>query len=202
MARTDRVRAVNSELLTREVRLKDGRLATIRPLRRDDTRAAWECNRLVVAAGVGVARRIDELDKPFEDVEREFERQAALLESGGGCQLVAVVEGAIAGSAIVRRHTRSRVRHVGHIGIGVAPTFQGLGLGRCLVEGLIAWACAMPARSVTRLDLVVFADNQRAINLYHALGFEVEGRRRRAVRYEDGSEIDELIMALLLDEAP
>ena len=51
--------------------------------------------------------------------------------------------------------------------------------------------------TVSRIELSVFERNQRAVQLYRKFGFEVEGRRRRAI-FRDGEYLDDLIMALLL----
>jgi RimJ/RimL family protein N-acetyltransferase len=54
---------------------------------------------------------------------------------------------------------------------------------------------------LARVELAVRADNARAITLYGKLGFEVEGRRQRAMLV-DGVYYDDIIMALLFDVAP
>ena len=59
----------------------------------------------------------------------------------------------------------------------------------------IAWA--QQSGIVTRIELYVYARNQAAIHLYEQFGFEIEGRRRRAI-YQDGTYVDDLIMARLL----
>ena len=72
------------------------------------------------------------------------------------------------------------------------------GLGRRLIEPTLEAARAFP---LARVELAVRADNERAIALYRKVGFEVEGRRRRAMLV-DGVYYDDIIMALLFDLAP
>ena len=72
--------------------------------------------------------------------------------------------------------------------IGVAPGQQGQGLGRKLMELLMARALAVGAEQVL---LEVRADNERAIALYKALGFEQIDTRKR---YYQPSGVDALIM--------
>ena len=50
-----------------------------------------------------------------------------------------------------------------------------------------------------RIDLVVDADNERAIACYRKCGFIEEGRLRR-VRYGRGRYVDQLVMGILQDE--
>ena len=73
------------------------------------------------------------------------------------------------------------------LGLGVHSRHHGRGVGRALLEGLLDLADNwLP---VVRLELTVFADNERAIALYRRYGFEVEGTHRayalRAGRYAD-----------------
>ena len=51
--------------------------------------------------------------------------------------------------------------------------------------------------TISRIELFVYASNTAAVHLYKQFGFEVEGRRQRAVR-QNGQFIDDLIMARLL----
>ncbi|MDX2115628.1 MAG: GNAT family protein [Planctomycetota bacterium] len=195
-----RERSAEWEPRPAEVGLKDGRVAVLRRARPEDALAAYACNRAVVAAGVGVTRSLKELDKTEERIIEDFREWTDGVHSGaGGCMLMGWVGDELAGSGVIRRHQPSRLRHVGHIGLGIHPAYQGLGLGRGVMVGLLDWARRGPARGITRVDLNVFADNERAIALYASLGFEIEGRRRRAIRYEDGRYADDLTMGLLLE---
>ena len=71
--------------------------------------------------------------------------------------------------------------------IAVAPRSQGKGLGRELLEALVAEAVG---RGCAQLFLEVRVDNDRAISLYERTGFERQGRR--ANYYGDG--VDALIL--------
>jgi RimJ/RimL family protein N-acetyltransferase len=73
--------------------------------------------------------------------------------------------------------------------------WRNQGIGSALMARAIEWAKS--TRLVTRIELNVFVRNEMAIHLYEKFGFQVEGRRRRAV-YLDGEFVDDYIMALLL----
>lgn len=92
-----------------------------------------------------------------------------------------------------------RRRHVMHLGISVAPEAQGQGVGRALMVAMIDYADRWA--QVLRLELQVYADNQRAIALYESLGFRHEGRH---VGYalRDGRYVDSLSMARLHPDPP
>lgn len=52
------------------------------------------------------------------------------------------------------------------------------------------------AKGITRIELEVRADNERAIGLYKSLGFQQEAVKRHAMRF-DGVYYDALQMSLL-----
>jgi ribosomal-protein-alanine N-acetyltransferase len=76
--------------------------------------------------------------------------------------------------------------------IAVAPQAQGQGLGRILLDALIA---AAESRSATSLLLEVRANNEPAIGLYTRRGFERIAVRRRYYQPED---VDAWVMRLAL----
>jgi ribosomal protein S18 acetylase RimI-like enzyme len=77
----------------------------------------------------------------------------------------------------------------------VAPEARGRGLGRALLESLIAHARTLAG--VERLTLSVVPDNQAAKSLYLRLGFVSYGLEPRAYCL-DGEYWDSEHMALLL----
>ncbi len=85
-----------------------------------------------------------------------------------------------------------RMRHAAKLEIMVGGEHRGKGTGRALMEAAVAWAEANPV--VEKLGLSVFATNERAIGLYSAMGFEIEGRREREYRLEDGTYRDDVLM--------
>ena len=91
---------------------------------------------------------------------------------------------------------RARFRHAGELGISVARVCWDRGIGRRLMRQLIGWA----ERSgvVRKLNLIVRADNARAIAMYESLEFATEGRIRREILM-DGDFHDSLIMGRLID---
>lgn len=109
--------------------------------------------------------------------------------------LVAEADGQIVGAVNCKGGTRKATRHTATLGISVRKESRNQGVGRALMAGAIEWAKSTGI--VTRIELAVYARNQPAIHLYEQLGFEVEGRRRRAI-YQNGEYLDDLIMALLL----
>lgn len=85
-----------------------------------------------------------------------------------------------------------RVRHSASLGIMVHRDYQGMGIGRALLKKILEvsdnWLM------LVRIELGVFVDNEKAINLYKSLGFEIEGRKKYAA-IRNGKYEDEYIMA-------
>jgi len=110
----------------------------------------------------------------------------------GMTQFVAVDDGRVVGWCDVNPKTHETLRHSGVLGMGVAASHRGQGLGSALLRATLEAAFA---RGITRVELVVRADNAAAIALYERHGFELEGRLR-AYLIVDGAGYDALAMAL------
>jgi putative acetyltransferase len=128
---------------------------------------------------------------PSERGERDREGLAHLGPENH--VLVAEVDGRVAGFGRLDLWG-GRQRHVGTVSLNVDEAFQGQGIGRRLLEALLE--LADDCLNLTRVQLEVWADNARAIHLYERLGFELEGRRRRAV-LRRGEYVDVLLMGRL-----
>jgi L-phenylalanine/L-methionine N-acetyltransferase len=116
------------------------------------------------------------------------------------CKLVAVAGGQIVGMAGLHTLQPSpRRAHVRLLGIGLAPEWQGRGLGRRMMLRLLDWADRWAG--VLRIELHVHADNERAIALYRSLGFVEEGRHR-GYALKDGRYVDSISMARLHPQPP
>jgi ribosomal-protein-alanine N-acetyltransferase len=74
--------------------------------------------------------------------------------------------------------------------VAVHPDFQGRGLGKVLLWGLLQVA---DQRELARATLEVAASNQVALNLYEKFGFKIAGRRKK---YYEKTGDDAIIMWL------
>lgn len=126
------------------------------------------------------------------DEERAILSKAA--ESENSLFLVAEVNRDIVGVLSYSGGRRKATRHVASLGLSVRAAWQGHGVGTDLLTEAIRRA--KESGCIRRLELYVYADNERAIRLYKRLGFVTEGVREKAVLRE-GQYIDELAMALL-----
>jgi len=87
----------------------------------------------------------------------------------------------LVGAISCERDPRTKVRHIGHvIGTMVHADEQGRGVGRALLDGLIARAAA--DAELHQLTLTVTAGNAVAERLYARAGFVPFGTQPRAIR--------------------
>ena len=77
--------------------------------------------------------------------------------------------------------------------LAIDPSQKGTGLAAAMIEEAIA---IVRAEGVQRVELTLEADNVRALAFYRKLGFEQEGRLRKAYkRAGEPDYLDELVMA-------
>lgn len=108
--------------------------------------------------------------------------------------LVATEKDTIIGMLDCWTDRRQRVQHSTCFAMTVKEGWRCKGVGTKLLEEFIDWV--KNHATLERIELHVHNDNTHAISLYEAMGFQHEGTRRNAVRYEDGRVVDDLLMAL------
>ena len=106
--------------------------------------------------------------------------------------MVAVLDEQIVGHMTICMDGRPRRRHTAWFGIAVHADFHSRGIGRALMHELVHQADNW--LNITKLELGVFADNERAIALYRAFDFVEEGRLVDDI-FKDGAYCDTLVMA-------
>jgi GNAT superfamily N-acetyltransferase len=99
---------------------------------------------------------------------------------------------AMAGAFYLKANWPGRAGHVANAGFIVAPGWRNKGLGRLLGEAMLAYAKQLGYRSV--IFNLVFSDNVIARHLWEKLGFKELGAIPGAVRKNDGSYQDAMMM--------
>jgi RimJ/RimL family protein N-acetyltransferase len=151
----------------------------------DDVDALLDLYEAVAAEGRYIGRELP--------VDRASLRPVWVESVGdpNGAWFVAEVDGEIVGSASIQG------LGVAHLGMQVARSHRGRGIGSSLLEASIAWARKAGAHKVA---LEVWPHNEAAIALYEKFGFEREGYLRKHWRRRSGELWDSVVMGLLLED--
>ncbi|HEX7375313.1 MAG TPA: GNAT family N-acetyltransferase [Steroidobacteraceae bacterium] len=106
-------------------------------------------------------------------------------------QFVALDGEQLVGWCDVIPKARDTLQHSGTLGMGVAASHRGAGIGSRLLQATLD---AATVAGLSRVELIVRVDNTPAIALYRRFGFETEGHCRRYLRVDDAWH-DALLMA-------
>ena len=154
----------------------------IRPARADDRAEIWSILEPVIRAGETYALARD-----------MGESEAVAYWAGADRQtFVAEDEGRILGTYYLRANQPGGGDHIANCGYMTAAHAGGRGVARRMCEHSIAEARAAGFRAM-QFNFVV-STNERAIRLWHAMGFETIGTLPRAFRHPRLGEVDALVM--------
>jgi RimJ/RimL family protein N-acetyltransferase len=103
----------------------------------------------------------------------------------GSVVLGAFAEGVLIGTMGLLRNSRAKTKHKAVVwGVYVAPAWRGKRVGRAMLVELITLARSQPG--LDQITLTVNVQDQAAKRLYAAVGFEVYGHERHALKLEHG----------------
>ena len=109
--------------------------------------------------------------------------------------IIALDREKVVGSLTFVGNSRRKVKHTGEFGISVLKGYRRKGIATRMIECMIEWA---RKKGIEKIHLKVVEDNMAAISLYRKLGFEFEGRQEKAIKLEDGTYKDVLLMGIWL----
>ncbi|EJT5936877.1 TPA: N-acetyltransferase family protein [Clostridium perfringens] len=126
-----------------------------------------------------------------KDEEEESIKEKIINMGKNQYWYVAEENGKVIGLGILMNHGNLRKKHVGVITLMVNSDYQNKGVGSLLMDKLINLSESI---NIIRLELCVFRDNYKAINLYKKFGFKEEGIKVKSA-LKNGEYIDEIMMA-------
>lgn len=142
-----------------------------------------------------IASDSDYLIRYPEECETSPEKEANLIasvrQSEYDLYITAFAENKIVGNCQLAFQKRMKTKHRASISIGILKEYQGIGLGRAMMEELISIA---RKRQILQLELEYIEGNDRARNLYEQTGFFCTGERPDAIRLKDGTMLKEISM--------
>ncbi|MES5893881.1 MULTISPECIES: GNAT family N-acetyltransferase [Bacillus cereus group] len=110
--------------------------------------------------------------------------------------LVVEVHNRIVGFSRCEGSDLKRLSHKVEFGVCILKEFWGYGIGKSLLQQSINWA---DKNEVKKVSLQVLETNEKAIQLYEKLGFEVEGVLKNDKRLSDGKYYNTVIMGRFTD---
>ncbi|XZI53981.1 N-acetyltransferase family protein [Clostridium perfringens] len=126
-----------------------------------------------------------------KDEEEELIKEKIINRGKNQYWYVAEENGKVIGLGILMNHGNLRKKHVGIITLMVNSDYQNKGIGSILMDKLINLSESL---NIIRLELCVFRDNYKAINLYKKFGFKEEGIKIKSA-LKNGEYVDEIMMA-------
>lgn len=173
----------------REVTLKDGTAVLLRPEQPQDLEPAWD----MFSSLSRETLEFLPIPIPRERVEGWFKD----IDYSKSLPILGFVGDRLIASANLSFNQTPVFQHRAEFGITVHDDYQNQGLGTILTKYMIDIARSL---GLMKIDLMVVAHNERAINVYKKLGFEVEGRLRMNHYNQVLKDYyDEYKMGLLLD---
>ncbi|WP_430883245.1 GNAT family N-acetyltransferase [Fusibacter sp. JL216-2] len=161
----------------------------------DDARKLIEYMKLVDSETKFLAREPGEFTLTV-DQEIDFIKKAQ--DNKNMEFLVCEIEGEIAGNCSVGRISNNkRFSHRASMGLSVQKKYWGRGIGRKLMEACIDWC---QNNGIEQLELEVVTSNERAKAMYEKLGFQLQGTKKHAMKYADGTYADEYQMVRFIGE--
>lgn len=167
---------------------RDGTAIVIRPGVSRDAEGLARIDQELIAEAMWTVRDSSERVSSVEELKR-----IASYDAPDRLLLVALEGERVVGELTLKAHRAARCAHVALLSITVGKAWRERGIGRALMGAGCAWADAHA--TIEKIELFVFANNDRAIGLYRSMGFSVEGRRERYVRMAPARYVDDLVMA-------
>ncbi len=171
--------------------LPNGQVLLVRPALLDDAPALLALFRqLTTETDFLLMTRQEAAELTVVD-ERAFIN--ALCNESRHLHLLAVVEDRLTGSITIKQSDLKKEAHLGQLGIAILHEYWNMGIGRRLMTTAMRWAEQHKELEVIHLN--VFANNERAIQLYRNFGFLEYGRLLQGFKQTDGTYGDSILMS-------
>ena len=177
----------------RSVKLKDGRECVLRPTTAEYAQEMIDYMKITAAETPFLLRYPDEVTYTPES---EKEILTRIYEDEKTVMMLALVDGQVAGNcSISGLGDKRRILHRCSLAIALKKEYWGLGIGTAMIGYLTELAGRI---GYEQIELEVVDGNTSAKHLYEKCGFVETGRRVRAMKYDDGTYRDELVMSKIL----
>ncbi|MBX5327751.1 MAG: GNAT family N-acetyltransferase [Candidatus Bathyarchaeota archaeon] len=111
-----------------------------------------------------------------EDSREDWRETIKEIKKRKGLIIIAQVKDKIVGMAYLVRGKFEKNKHVTSLGITILKNYRRMGIGTAMMNHLLEWS--QKQEGLEKITLEVFSTNKPAINLYHKLGFKIEGVKK------------------------
>ncbi len=168
----------------------------LREARETDAASLRRLKRRVFTETHNLLQSLADYDYDVEE-ERHLIRRYRYLDNS--CLLLALRGRDVVGFVTLQGSPLARNRHVVQLGVAVQKELWGLGIGRALMDRGLQWARENPI--VRKISLLVYSDNDRAIEMYERYDFRTEGILRKEVYIQEIDKVLDLVaMGLLVED--
>jgi ribosomal protein S18 acetylase RimI-like enzyme len=148
-----------------------------------------------------LSKKLDEsnfmLHEPGErqtTIDQQRKSIETILAKQNTTLFVAEVQSNLVGFIAAIGNQLQRNQHSAYLVLGVLDLYQGHGIATKLFNELFDWA---KENKLSRLELTVIKDNNKAFNLYKKMGFTLEGEKVHSLMI-DGEPMNEYYLYKLL----
>jgi GNAT superfamily N-acetyltransferase len=143
------------------VKLKDGKKATLRLLKKDDEKDFHQ-----LFQGIPERERMF-IKHRVQDIKviRDWCRN---IDVGRNLPIVALIDGKIVGDATLHQDLGGWKRHIGRVSVLVDPKFRGRGLARALISEILEIA---RNAGLEKVEAEFIGEQEAAVKMFAMLGF-------------------------------
>jgi ribosomal protein S18 acetylase RimI-like enzyme len=172
----------------KDIKLKDGSKAKLRPLRKDDEKGFHEFFSAVPEAErMFIKHRVTDTQ-----VIRDWCQNIDLHRN---LPLLAIIDGKIVGDATLHQQLGGWKRHIGRVSVLVLPHYRGRGLARALISEIAALARSL---GLEKVEAEFIGEQEAAIKMFELLGFSKLLRLEDYVKDMQAITHDYVLMGLQL----
>jgi ribosomal protein S18 acetylase RimI-like enzyme len=172
----------------KDIKLKDGSKAKLRPLRQDDEKGFHEFFSAVPEAErMFIKHRVQD-----PQVIRDWCQNIDLHRN---LPLLAHMDGKIVGDATLHQQLGGWKRHIGRVSVLVQPHYRGRGLARALISEIVELARGL---GLEKVEAEFIGEQEAAIKMFELLGFSKLLRLEDYVKDMQAITHDYVLMGLHL----
>lgn len=173
----------------RQIILKDGRTCILTPTVAKYAEEMIDYLKDTAGESEFLLRYPDEINYT---VDGEIDILNQFYEDERTIMMLALVDGKVAGNGSINSLSGARrLKHRGSLAIALKKEYWGLGIGRAMMDYMTELA---HIAGYEQIELGVIEGNDRAKALYEKCGFIECGRNVNAMKYDDGTYRDEILM--------